>query len=448
MTDPAERDGFSQLALLARQAAAQAPDPSADAAGRRRLIVAAESSQIRQRGWFGAGGPTGRRALLSKPLLLGGFALAAVAALALFLRWNSQPLTYEVYGGVRFAANYVEAHRDAPAKVEFSDGSVIDAQPGSRLRIDETRANGARVFVERGTASARVTHRKHSQWVFVAGPFDVRVIGTKFKLDWDPVQQAVSLTLQEGAVEVQSPVGQTHCIVRAGQRFRASLPSGTMTLENMGDAPATRAAEPMPSAARPAIVATESLAVSGSIHKKPPAKARKASQPTAAVPAARREWAALVRRGAFEDVVEAALAGDLDSILATCSAAEARALADAARYTNRSALAERSLLAIRARFPDTRHSAAAAFLLGRTSETGQQLERADRWYRLYLDEASTGELAAEALAGRMRSAATLHGAGAAESLAGEYLRRFPQGVHVEAARRLIGSSAAPAREQR
>jgi TolA-binding protein len=143
-----------------------------------------------------------------------------------------------------------------------------------------------------------------------------------------------------------------------------------------------------------------------------------------------------VKRGEFEAVVEQALAGDLDATLKACTAAEARALADAARYTDRSALAERVLLTIRSRFPGTHHGDAAGFLLGRTTETSGKSEQADRWYARYLKEAPSGEYAAEALAGRMRTQLAISGAAAARPYASEYLERFPEGVHLRMARRL------------
>lgn len=420
-----EHDAFSRLGRLARQAAELPVDPRQahlDATGRRRLMVATEDRLPVRHGWR------------SRPLLVAGLASLAIAAAGgLYLHWQARALTYRVEGGAILAANYVEAKSDARANVKFSDGTEIDARPGARLRIDETRSDGARVFVERGTAAARVKHRERSRWMFVAGPFDVRVIGTKFDLNWDPDAQAVSLTLHEGAVEVHSPVGQSHCVVRAGQRFRASLRTGTMTLENIEPSIARAPASIPPSA-------TEASEVRANPTRERDARAKPAAR---AAPKGRtselappREWTKLVRSGAFQAVVDAALATDLDALLSQRSAAEVRALADAARYTNKSDLAERSLLALRTRFPRSSHSASAAFLLGRTSESRGQFERAERWYRQYADESPSGEYTADALAGRMRSVAGHSGDAAAEALAREYVRRFPRGVHVEAAKRL------------
>jgi hypothetical protein len=368
-----------------------------------------------------------------------GVTAIALCATAVLLYMQPRPLQYEVVGGQRFASNYIGALPTEPAQVKFSDGSNIEARPGSRLRIDETHADGARVLVERGTASARVRHRDRSRWVFAAGPFNVRVIGTRFDLDWDPQAQVVSLTLHEGAVEVESPVGQSRCTVHAGQRFKASLQAGTMTLESIDAKPAADSGVSAAAAAKAA--PTEAAGVSNA-RRSDGNDAKDAKDAKRVVThAMRARWGKLVRRGEFEAVVEQALAGDLDATLKSCTAGEARALADAARYTDRPELAERVLLTIRARFPGTRHGDAAGFLLGRTSETRGKAGDADRWYTRYLGEAPEGEYAADALAGRMRALLAMSGAAAARPIAREYLRRFPDGVHLRMARRLAGSEA-------
>jgi len=424
MTDASsDHPSWKRLGELARSVANAPVSASQNATGRMRLMVAA------------AGARRIEPRVSLRPLLAAGLSAAIVGVAALVYQWQGRPLTYEVFGGQRFASNYVGAHASAPAKVMFSDGSEIDARPGSRLRIDETRSNGARVLIERGTAAARVKHRDRSRWVFSAGPFDVRVIGTKFDLDWDPVGQVVSLTLHEGAVEVASPVGQSHCIVRAGQRFRASLGDGSMTLENIAD---TQRVAVGRNADR-AVASRSELQASAAVELTPTTKHHTVREEPRRKPVAKpSSWSKLVRRGEFQSVVDAALAGDIAATLATCSAAEARALADAARYTDQSELAERALSAIRSRFPDSRHSGAAGFLLGRVNETRGRTAEADRWYQGYLDEAPSGEYAADALAGRMRAVFARSGAEAARPIAREYLERFPQGVHLRMARRLAG----------
>jgi hypothetical protein len=479
-------DRLAQLARRAHDVANATVSAVLHGDGRRRLLATALDEA------------PGRRALFGKGFVWTSFAsLAAAGAIALLLAWpfGARPLTYDIRGGQRVAANYVDALRDAPASVEFSDGSKIVASAGSRLRIDATNEHGARVFVERGSATAQVTHRAHSSWVFIAGPFDVHITGTRFTLAWDPREQAIDLTLHQGSVSVDSPLGSTHCVLRAGQRFRASLAAGTMQLDNgQSEAlPATSAAPTntnVPSKSKHVAASAWSLrshtqayntaasttaggkalaakaadqpASDGALERGSNAvalasgkslDARKgggeatehgaASQQAAArkpTDARSSDWPSLVRRGDFNAVVDAATLRGIDLTLRTASAADVRALADASRYTGHAALAERGLTALRERFPGTRQSAAAAFLLGRTLESSGNMPEADRFYALYLTESADGEFAAEALAGHMRAVAAWKGPAAAKPVALEYLRRYRAGVHAETARRLANGN--------
>jgi hypothetical protein len=492
MIDSEETMPADRLAELTRYAHSVA-NASASAMlhndGRRRLLTAALDVQ------------PGRRMVFGRGVLLGSFAAALALAVLSVWRFQARPLTYEIRGGQRIAANYVDALHDTPASVDFSDGSQIVAAAGSRLRIDATNERGARVFVERGSARAHVVHREHSSWVFIAGPFDVHITGTRFTLAWDPHEQAIDLTLHEGSVAVDSPLGSTHCVLSRGQRFRASLAAGTMQLENSDGqsallGPPSDPRDPRDSAAltpaasnpqnkskrtlswalRPRaaqasasepswatkpgkafdarkLTAANELASANepaSAHQTTEsASARKTSEPAGtrqpseqdkAAESRSSDWPSLVRHGDFKAVVDAATVRGIDITLRVASAADVRALADAARYTGHAELAERSLSALRNRFPGTRHSAAAAFLLGRTLESSGGMHDADRFYSLYLSESPDGEFAAEALAGHMRAVAALQGPQAAKPVALEYLRRYRAGVHAETARRLANEN--------
>jgi TolA-binding protein len=153
-----------------------------------------------------------------------------------------------------------------------------------------------------------------------------------------------------------------------------------------------------------------------------------------------RSWSELVRSGDFRAVVSAAAQRGIELSLRGADASELRALADAARYTGESELAERSLTALRTRFPGTKQSSAAAFLLGRTLESRGDARAAERDFAIYLDEDPHGEFASEALAGRMRAVAATEGPAAAKPIALEYLRRYRGGVHAETARRLANGN--------
>lgn len=376
---------------------------------------------------------------------------------------KDQPLTYTTSGGQPSASNYLVAPAHDSASLRFSDGTEVTAAPGSRLRVDSTQSNGARVLLEQGEARANVTHRDDTRWMFVAGPFDVRITGTTFTLSWDAADQVLDLTLHEGSVEVESPLGASHLKVKTGQRFHASVTDGTMQLLAAdGTAPATRIGTGSEAEASDAVEADEPA------QAKPSARSRARSARAAALAAlaqrraARAErraarhsereeesdsaaslqlaaasYADLVRAGAFEQVVNAATKAGLAQTLERNSAEDVRALADAARYLHRTELAVRSLTVLRARFPGSHHSAAAAFLLGRTYENAEQAQAARRFYELYERESPNGEFAAEALAGRMRIIASVDGKDASRAIAQQYLDRYPRGVHAKTARQLL-----------
>jgi hypothetical protein len=372
------------------------------------------------------------------------------------------PLTYRSYGGQPSAANYLvapDAHASEDRSgLRFSDGSEIVASPGARLRVDSTQSRGARVFLEQGRMRTHIEHRERRRpgsWVFVAGPFDVHVTGTTFNLAWDASTQTVDLELIEGSVSVTSPLGPSQIEVKTGQRFHASMLEGTMQLESADSAhaaggPAIRPlarSEATPHAARSqrarhAASARAArtrhggspLAAAEPEHSEADTEVESSAPP--ADEAAAGSFSDLMRAGAFGRVIELATAAGLGKTLERGSADDVRALADAARYLHRTELAVRGLTVLRTRFPGTHHGTAAAFLLGRTYENAAQQIEARRFYELYLRETPSGEFAAEALAGRMRMVAALDGQEAAQTIAEEYLRRFPRGVHAAVARQL------------
>jgi hypothetical protein len=437
MTDADGEVSLERVTALARRAAEAPVGAGTHAQGRERLLRTAarfEPATARGRGvWLLAA------------------ALAALLGIALFVftRPVTPPLSYEVRGNASSARNYVSARDDAPADVRFSDGSDVVARAGTRLRIEETKPNGARVLVERGRTTASIQHTGHSSWAFVAGPFEVRVTGTKLTIAWDPETERIDVTLHEGSVEIETPIGPSRYAVTAGHRFQASVREGTVSLDDVAEPLAKREvrAEPAPDVApapRTEPVATKSegparAPAESARMKAPSAEAKPSVDPKDVVEGSPEEpWAKRVQRGAFSDVVAAARARGVADCVANCPAADLRALADAARYTGAADIATDALLALRSRFKGSREGAAAAFLLGHTAESAGDLAGADRWYSTYLAESVGGPLAAEALAGRMLVAERLGAKGRAAELAHEYVKRFPEGAAVRTARRLAG----------
>ena len=450
MNELHDNEGLSRVAALLRAHAEAPVEPALDWAGKlaleRRLRAEAEKSKR-----------------MLRPVLLAAAALAA-AVLFVFVELRPHPVSYEVRGA-RSEGPYISAPAGTPVTVAFSDGSSLEAGPGARLRVEEARVTGARVLLERGTTRVHVQHHATSAWNFVAGPFDVHVTGTRFELAWDPSGEAVDLRLLEGSVEVRGPFAEAPIAVRTGQRFRADLTSRSMTVI---DALAER---PDPATATKAANATASTpATSGAVAVSPPLPAasegdakdgahvegtapdgdepKTAPRPEAAAralptPLVSESWPALVARGQFETVVAKASEHGASECERGCTASDLRALADAARYTGRTAMAESALLSLRRRFGTARESRSAAFLLGRVNEARGATAAAERWYDTYLREVPLGELAAEALAGKMRTVLASEGRAAAAPVASQYLARYPNGVHAESAREILGQGSRP-----
>jgi len=412
---------FSKLGDLVREMAAAPVSEQIHAEGRNRIIAIVNSGVVPR-----------KVVPLRAKVSLGVLAAAAAFALVFWSLTRVRPITYEIVGGSGFESGYLSASPERAAIIRFSDGSWINAAPGTRLRVDSTMKDGARVLLERGAAAVQVHHEKTSHWLFVAGPFEVQVVGTRFTLAWDPAKEEVDLSLDEGAVRLNSPLGRGPFEVRKGQKFHASLVSRTIRMEDANGVSTAGVPEtPSPS---PQDEAPESSA-----DEVPSTPA--SSAPTTAVKGSssrQDSWQTLVSRGQFQAVVTAAEARGIDACLQSCSVSDVRALADAARYTGHSSIAEQSLLAIRQRAPAGNQRSAAAFLLGRTSESRGQAASASGWYDNYLAESPSGEFAADALAGKMRVTVQMQGNAAARPVAMQYLRRYPNGVHADIARKIAG----------
>jgi hypothetical protein len=439
-------EGLARVAALLREHAEAPVAAEADRAGRLALERRLRSDAAR-----------GARS--ARPWLFAAAALAA-ATLFAFVELRPRPVRYEVRGAPSDGP-YISAPASAEVTVAFSDGSSLAAGPGARLRVDEARVTGARVLLERGTASVHVEHHATSAWNFVAGPFDVHVTGTRFELSWDPSGEALDLKLVEGAVEVRGPFAEAPISVRAGQRFRADLASRSMTVidaprAESSAAPTATLARALPETTSSALpppdalvkpsnddesVARADARVAGE-EARAAGHAEHGARPALAQPSAE-SWSELVARGQFETVVAKARERGTSECEEVCSAADLRALADALRYTGRSGAAESALLSLRSRFATAREGRSAAFLLGRVNEARGATAAAERWYDTYLRELPAGDLAAEALAGKMRTVFASSGRAAAAPLASQYLARYPNGVHAQTARGIVGQEPRP-----
>jgi TolA-binding protein len=378
----------------------------------------------------------GQAHLLRARRLRKWLASSAVAALSLLvagmvtLRFGYGPsdsnLSYRVDGRAPPSSGYVLA-QGSESSLAFSDGSRVTLSPRARGRVVEVNSDGARFALEEGLLAVDIVHRPDALWLIEAGPFLVTVYGTSFTIGWHPADAVFELRLRNGAVSVSSPLASSLLKLRAGQTLRVSLRDQTSTVGTLDTEPI--APPPSNSVAPPAAAASLS-----------PMQIRDAL-PKAAVEApswSNREWPKAVSDGRAVLVLAEAERLGMASVLRQAGSDDLWALANAARYAMRYALAEQALTEQRRRFPGSRYAREAAFFLGRLHDGdpgGPNV--ALSWYDRYLLEAPQGTYVPDALGRKMTLLERWGRRGEAVAQAAEYLRRFPRGTYANAARVLL-----------
>jgi ferric-dicitrate binding protein FerR (iron transport regulator) len=164
-----------------------------------------------------------------------GVALLAAAFLTLGFHADSQ-LSYEVRGGSS-RDGVIEAAR-GEATVSLSDGSSILAENQTKFSVDVLGRNAALTRLVSGKLHVRVEHNDDTSYRFLAGPYEVRVVGTEFDLAWDPSGGGLTLAMSKGEVHLTEPGGKIRTL-KAGEALR--LPSSIAQLGSQ-----RRAARPGP----------------------------------------------------------------------------------------------------------------------------------------------------------------------------------------------------------
>ncbi|EYF04850.1 FecR family protein [Chondromyces apiculatus] len=453
---------LARLGDLARVGLPEVDDAARDAAGQERLVAAV----VR-----GAGREEGRRRAITR----GATVLAAAAAIAAAVAvvWWPSPIDYAVENGTTTAEGYVAAPAGGEARVRFTEGSVVVLAAGASMRVGERGREGARVALEGGRASFEIMRRTGARWSVEVGPFVIEVTGTAFDVRWSREAGELVVQLREGAVVVRGPVAPEGVSMRAGQRLVARLQEGALEIQSgeaarMDDLGAGVGVEGARAATAGAVEGgaagkdanaqgtgaegagpegTEGAGAeanaqgTGAEGAGAGAGAEKGGAEGAVGGAAKghevaRSWSKRVAEGDFGGVLMDAETRGIQSVLAQGSIDDLSALADAARYTGRSELARKALLAMRKRFAASSSGRAAAFLLGRMAD-GFAPAEAITWYDTYLAESPGGAFAAEALGRKMVATQRTGGRAAARPIAERYLARYPRGGHAAAARALL-----------
>ncbi len=346
-------------------------------------------------------------------LLLAGATAAGVAALLLWT--TARPVTFLVgqSGAPGRIGDLINAATERQVPLHFSEGSSLLLHAGARLRVLATDKRGARVLLEDGTVDASIAAARFGKklWNFEAGPFQVRVTGTRFALTYRALDQSFGLAMKAGRVVVSGACLNAPRTVVAGARLDLSC--------------VTRRAPPAPA---------EHLAALS------PSEKRSVDVPTSWAKPSRNtlSWRELLATGRLQEAVRAAERADFGRVCQTATAKDLLALADAARLFARTDSAVTALRVLRRRFPASAEASTAAFALGRIAfEQRRSYPEAVQWFATYLREQPRGPLHGDCVGRLMEARLRADDEAGARSDAEQYLRRFPEGPYAAEARGIL-----------
>ena len=425
------------------------------AEARRRLLeTPAPLPKARSRGW----GPA--------------FALTVVAA-AVLVVWalypsGSKPIAYRVDRGEesREIDLPIAAPPTHPVPVRFTDGSALQLAPGARARVAELTTQGATVELDHGAATVSVRHRKTTRWSVRAGPFLVRVTGTRFRVDWSPNDQSFELQVFEGEVRVTGP-DTPERVVRGGGELRvgpkveapqttpAPVAKPPPTSSENATLPQTPKVERRASSTRPpaselklklppkqaesdagGATAAQPRSPEPEAAAEPESEISSSEEPTQEPAPPSEPWKLFFERGDYAQALTELSPEEIERALWQADSAQLMELGAAARRAN-DRRAGYIYSVVRSRFAGARASADAAFMLARMYFHTGAPQMAATWLETYLREQPDGRFAREA-AGRLveayQQAADIDRARVA---AERYLARYPEGPHAALARSVL-----------
>jgi ferric-dicitrate binding protein FerR (iron transport regulator) len=347
-------------------------------------------------------------------------ALATVAVVAV-VAWPEAPLGVSLRGQPDATAEYVRT-AEAEAVLDFSDGSEVVVRGDSEVRLLGVTPIGAQVALERGAAHVDVVHRQQTKWAFVAGPYRVHVVGTRFELAWRPEAGGLEVTMDEGIVEVEGP-GLRRQRVTSGQRLEAFAEPARASLyleaEPVADEAPAAGARVVTTVRRP-----KATAAAGA------PKAPRATGPS---------WRYLADQGNASGAMAAAEEAGFDWLVNSMPRGDVLDLGDVARQAKQPARAKEAWLAVRERFAGTGASTEATRRLGRlAAEVDHDDGAAARWFERAVREAPNGPAAPDATREWLEALVRAGRRDEARAVAADSLRRFKNGSQATLAKELLG----------
>jgi TolA-binding protein len=378
-----------------------------------------------------------------RPWIL-GLAAAALIFGALFLVTRAGELEVRIAGSSDRVPTgvWLGAPENQELALAFSDGTRVKLGSQAEARIVRLSSREVELELERGRASFQVAERRGSTFAVRAGPYTVRVTGTRFDVSWAPEDDAFVVGLHEGQVSLEGCGFGAGRQLAAGQTARAACQGSRVSIAYGDERARTRElASQSPASAQALERSPVGVARAGASEPETtavdPAAAAKATRASGEPEKSGTDWKALSERGDHRQAMAAVEAAGFEAELGRATARDLVLLAEAAERAGALARARRALQSVRQRFAGSEEAAFATFALGRLEfdRFGAHAEAA-RWFGTYLDEQPSGPFAREAL-GRLMEALQRSGeTGEARRLAQSYLRRYPSGPHAKVASRL------------
>jgi transmembrane sensor len=393
----------------------------------------------------------GRRPLVAMPVRWWWPALGAAAVLAGAIVWNRSArsdLRFSMGGEAGHVGSWIAAPEASTLALDFSDGTRFRLSAGSRARVSAVDANGARIVVERGSARAAVVHRPESHWLVDVGPFEVSVVGTRFDVSWDPVDEVFRLELEEGSVLVSGACLSDPRAVVQGHALRVSCrrdgeeiveTGGELTRAQSAGSGDLLAASPDIGVDTP--VAAAAPADAGRVVSAEPARPVEGSRRAASAEGVRagdvlrsRAWRALTSAGRFREALDLVEEGGFDETCRRAAGADLLELGDASRLAGDSRRARQAYLAARGKLPGGGRS---AYSLGLAAfDQDKEFAVAARWFDVYLSEQPAGSLRREAQGRLMEAWLRAGDRPRARTVAERYLQEYPDGTQAPLARQI------------
>jgi len=418
---------------------------------------------------------TARRRLRVRPLVAASLLTLGAAAAAVALFVHRAPLHVRVgQGGATvdlakadLAKGDVDrllvADTQSDLPLQFSDGSSLTFRAGSSGRMHRLGGDGAEVALDSGRLEARVVHADKTLWLVHAGPYRVRVTGTRFAVVWESARLDVALF--EGSVMIDGAVLGAGVPLRAGQRL--TVDRGVVRTEALAATVGAVVAPAVAVAAVPAIAAGdvpapgEAPPAAAAALATGPARAAAAAvpAPTGSLPgpvpvpgallapgadatsvrnrASDGDWYTLAKQSAYVESFAAAKRAGWARLCHHLDAHRLLTLGDVARYAGAHGHARQAFESLVRRFPRSPLAADAVFSLGRLAFESDHSDRAAHWFRRYVADWPHGPLADQAVGRLLECALHTHDTEAARGAARAYLARAPGGPHARLARLIL-----------